>query len=151
MSVDINWETLTGGPDGEQLAETIREFVHERFQQISFPKLIRSVEVHSFDFGTIAPQIILKDICEPLPDFYESQDDSSSRDENEAVVEQSQPTQPAPRHMRNRGDPRRPSEAALYEHANPAAGRGPFLGATSNLGYFHMPLSAGFSGTNTAT
>ena len=149
MSVDINWETLTGGPDGEALAETIRDFVHTRFQQINWPKLIRSVEVHSFDFGTIAPQIVLKDICDPLPDFYESQDDDDSQNEDDEAAQHDQPTHPTHRHMRSRGDPRRPSEAALCEHANPTAGKGPFLGGTSNLGYFHMPLSAGFSGTNT--
>lgn len=149
MSVDINWETLTGGPDGEALAETIRDFVHQRFQQINWPKLIRSVEVHSFDFGTIAPQVVLKDICEPLPDFYESQDEASSQGEQGSPPQRDTPAPPTHRHMRSRGDPRRPSEAALYESYNPAAGRGPFLAGTSNIAYFHMPLSAGFSGTAT--
>lgn len=148
MSVDINWETLTGGPDGEALAETIRDFVHERFQQINWPKLIRSVEVHNFHFGTIPPKIVLKDICEPLADFYESQGEDSSQNEDEAAAQNDRHAQPTHRHPRARGDPR-PSEAALYEHTNPTAGRTPFLGGTSNLGYFHMPLSAGFSGTNT--
>ena len=150
MSVDINWETLTGGPDGEALAETIRDFIHTRFQQINWPKLIRSVEVHSFDFGTVAPQVVLKDICEPLPDFYETEnDDDGSENPGGPPPEQDHHHHPAHRHMRSKGDPRRPSEVALYETANATAGKGPFLGGTSNLGYFHMPLSAGFSGTNT--
>lgn len=155
MSVDIDWKTLTGGPDGEALAETIREFVHQRFQQINWPKLIRSVEVHGFDFGTVAPQIVLKDICEPLPEFYESQEDDESQDEGLGTEQQAGPgyehrTQPNPRPARSRGDPRRPSEAQFYEQAsNIVGGRAPFLGGTSNRGYFNMPLSAGFSGTNT--
>jgi len=157
MSVSIDWEALTGGPDGETLAETIREFIHQRFQQINWPKLIRSVEVHSFDFGTVVPQIVLKDICEPLPDFYESQEEDESEGEedtkhgdHQSVPGPSQHVPPGPRHPRGRGDPRRPSEAQFFEpNATPAAGRTPFLGGTSNLGYFNMPLSAGFSGTNT--
>jgi len=48
MSVDINWPALTSGDDGAALAETIRAFVHDRFQKITLPRMIRSVHVHSF-------------------------------------------------------------------------------------------------------
>ncbi|KAK3114846.1 Mitochondrial distribution and morphology protein 12 [Teratosphaeriaceae sp. CCFEE 6253] len=75
MSVDIDWQTLTEGPDGLRLAETIRDFVHERFQHIPLPRLIRSVKCQAFDFGNVAPQIVLKDICDPLPEFYEDEQD----------------------------------------------------------------------------
>ena len=154
MSVDINWETLTGGPDGQALAETIRDFVHERFQQISFPKLIRSVKVHAFEFGTVAPQIILKDICNPLPDFYETEDDDG--DHGDAVQHKdaaaaSSLAQAHGRHqMRTKGDHRRPSELELLDPMNgPTLARGAIFGGASSLNYFHQPLSAGISGTNT--
>lgn len=29
MSVDIHWDTLTTGPDGEKLAETVRAFIDD--------------------------------------------------------------------------------------------------------------------------
>ena len=154
MSVDINWETLTGGSDGEALAETIREFIHERFQQIEFPKLIRSVKVHSFDFGNIAPDIVLKDICEPLPDFYETEDENGEfaeglQDDNPSSTF-AQDANPSTRHARNRGDHRRPSELELLDQASsPTLTRGAILGGASNFGYFHPAFSAGFSGTNT--
>jgi len=77
MSVEIHWNTLTTGPDGEQLAEIVRAFIHEKFQQVTLPRFIRSVQVHSFDFGRIAPEIEIKDICDPLPDFYDEQEGSS--------------------------------------------------------------------------
>ena len=51
MSVDIHWDTLTSGSEGEQIAETVREFLHEKFQQVTLPRFIRSVRVHAFDFG----------------------------------------------------------------------------------------------------
>lgn len=75
MSIDINWAALTDGPDGAALAETIREFIHERFQQVTLPRFIRSVKVHSFDFGSVAPDIAIKDVCDPLPDFYENEEE----------------------------------------------------------------------------
>jgi hypothetical protein len=72
MSIDINWDTLTGGADGTARAETIRAFIHDKFQQVTLPRFIRSVHVHSFDFGSASPEIEIKDICDPLPDFYEA-------------------------------------------------------------------------------
>lgn len=75
MSVDINWERLTTGPDGLALAESIRDFIHERFQTVTLPRFIKHVSVHAFEFGSTAPEIEIKDICDPLPDFYEENDE----------------------------------------------------------------------------
>ncbi len=80
MSIDVHWDSLTGGADGRELSEAVRRFIDDRFQQIELPRFIRSVRVHSFDFGSIAPEIELKDICDPLPDFYEESDDEKSED-----------------------------------------------------------------------
>ncbi|KAK2594332.1 Mitochondrial distribution and morphology protein 12 [Conoideocrella luteorostrata] len=73
MSIDLNWETLTSGPDGEALAERIRSFIHDKFQSVPLPRFIRSVNVHGFDFGDIPPELELKDITDPLPDFYDQE------------------------------------------------------------------------------
>ena len=93
MSVDIHWDTLTEGPDGARLADTVRAFIHDKFQQVTLPRFIRSVRVHSFDFGSIPPEIELKDICDPLPDFYEDDedddDDNSGNDEGQDAASQS--------------------------------------------------------------
>ena len=151
MSVEVNWETLTGGPDGAELAETIREFVHERFQQIPLPNLIRSVKVHAFDFGTTAPEIILKDICDPLPEFYDTDDESE--DLGDAGHDNDPPSHPhtTTRHQpRANGESRRPSELELLNGATgPSLTRGAILGSAANFGYFHPAFSAGFSGTQT--
>ncbi|KAK5170982.1 Mitochondrial distribution and morphology protein 12 [Saxophila tyrrhenica] len=143
MSVDINWDTLTGGSDGEALAETIKDFIHERFQQISFPKLIRSVKVHSFDFGTVAPAVVLKDICEPLPDFYETEDDDGSSHSVPAHEQGS-------RSAKQKIDPARSGQDNATERAaSPTLTRGALLGGGRGLGYFHPAFASGFSGTNT--
>lgn len=76
MSVDIAWETFTAGPDGAALGEKIRDFMHDKFQTITLPRFIKAVHVHSFEFGTVSPEIDIKDICDPLPDFYEDDDES---------------------------------------------------------------------------
>ncbi|KAF3481276.1 mitochondrial distribution and morphology protein 12 [Arthroderma uncinatum] len=75
MSIDINWEAATSGPDGEELAERIRSFIHDKFQQIALPRFIRSVEVNSFEFGTVSPELQVRDICDPFNDFYEEDED----------------------------------------------------------------------------
>lgn len=71
MSVDIAWEVITSGANGEALAETIRAFIDAKFQQITLPRFINAVRVHSFEFGSVCPDIEIKDICDPLPDFYD--------------------------------------------------------------------------------
>jgi distribution and morphology protein 12 len=87
MSVDLQWETLTSGVEGQQRAEKIRSFIHDRFQAVPFPKFIKSVQVHSFSFGTVAPDIEIKTICDPYPEFYEQDDEdgdeSDSADEHD--------------------------------------------------------------------
>lgn len=87
MSIELNWETLTTGPDGEALAHSIRDFIHTKFQSVPLPRFIKSVTVHDFEFGTTPPELELKDITDPLPDFYEenpaADDEDSDSDEDE--------------------------------------------------------------------
>ncbi|KAL1900151.1 Mitochondrial distribution and morphology protein 12 [Sporothrix stenoceras] len=86
MSIDLNWETLTTGPDGQELAHRIRDFIHSKFQTVPLPRFIKSVTVHDFEFGSIGPELELKDITDPLPDFYEedAEDDEDGSDEEGA-------------------------------------------------------------------
>lgn len=155
MSVDIDWETLTGGPDGQALAENIRDFVHERFQQISFPKLIRSVKVHTFEFGAVAPEVVLKDVCEPLPDFYEGGDEDEEHsdaphEEDPAISAPNHNAQSSTEHVRNKNDVFRPSKyGPLDQVSAPTLARGAMLGGPPNLSYFHPAFASGLSGTNT--
>lgn len=82
-TVDINWETLTGGPDGLELEEKIREFIAAKFENITLPRFIRSVQVHSFQFGSVAPDLQIIDICDPLPDFYEENDNDAGEEDDD--------------------------------------------------------------------
>ncbi|TID26901.1 mitochondrial distribution and morphology protein 12 [Venturia nashicola] len=94
MSVVVDWSALTEGADGIALTETIRAFLDDKIQQISFPKnLLRAARVSSFDLGTIPPDVELKDICDPLPDFYDDdefdEDDNTGRDGGHDAASQS--------------------------------------------------------------
>ena len=196
MSVDIQWETLTAGEDGARLAEVIRAFIHDKFQQITPPRFIRSVHVHSFDFGTIPPELELKDICDPLPDFYDDSDEDEDEDDS-SVKEEGESSATAPKVFTARGPGPAPNELpfrfpspffgiGLPSDDHPAkrpqrpvdvdSGRSQSYnvlgnagsvdrrrdgnplssfqspgipGGTANLSYFHLPLSAGISGTAT--
>lgn len=176
MSIDLNWETVTGGPDGEELAGKIRDFIHTKFQSVPLPRFIKSVTVHDFQFGTIPPEIELKDITDPLPDFYEDHVDSDlASDDSDSENDDAANSMQAPDERQRRQETemltgRSPHPGALPPHLNfgmpgaPGIGSprngdtgSPFLrvstpgipGGTSNLHYFHSHLATGLSGTQT--
>lgn len=176
MSIDLNWETLTTGPDGIALAEKIRDFVHEKFQTVTLPRFIKGVRVHAFEFGSIAPEVEIKDICDPLPDFYEEIEDDYGEDGDEdngadswkpktAQQESLRERRRMERVERTNGpsqvthlppyiDTRLPGMRSMQ---SPGDIGSPFLGVstpgipggTSNLNYFHSQLATGLSGTQT--
>ncbi|RYP33471.1 hypothetical protein DL767_004749 [Monosporascus sp. MG133] len=104
MSIELNWETLTGGPDGAALAESIRDFIHTKFQSVPLPRFIKSVRVHEFDFGDVAPDVVLKDICDPLPDFYEKDEEESSSSDDDDDTGGDGEGDAAAAHTRGRGN-----------------------------------------------
>lgn len=179
MSIDIDWQTLTTGPEGLALAESIKDFIHDKFQQVELPRFIRSVQVHSFDFGKECPVVQLKDICDPLPEFY-ANDDEDDDDGEEDHDDQTRLggaslgcSEQAQRPINTNGvpfdDPSLPSHSRpSFIDTRPTGLRSnfgltdhistPFLsrsntpgipGGTSNLSYFHLPLGAGLSGSQT--
>ncbi len=182
MSIDIDWQTLTTGPEGLALAESIRDFIHDKFQQVELPRFIRSVQVHSFDFGEECPVVELKDICDPLPEFYENddideedgEDGEDEQDEQDGGNNQEEENlMPAKRGQNTMNISHNPSASGSisrpsYIDTRPGGLRSnigfsdhvttPFLsrsntpgipGGTSNLSYFHLPLKAGLSGSQT--
>jgi distribution and morphology protein 12 len=176
MSIDLNWETLTTGPDGIALAEKIRDFVHEKFQTVTLPRFIKGVRVHAFEFGSIAPEVEIKDICDPLPDFYEEIEDDYGEDgDEENGADSWKPKTAQQESLRERRRMERvertngPSQVThlppyidtrlpgMRSMQSPGDIGSPFLGVstpgipggTSNLNYFHSQLATGLSGTQT--
>jgi distribution and morphology protein 12 len=149
------------------LAGKIRDFIHDRFQTVTLPRFIKKVSVHSFDFGSIPPEIEIKDICDPLPDFYEENDrDHDNADEEIGEDLGWQPTNTDPV-SRDKGKVSNTTASGLLVDTklpglrpvmqNPGDLASPFLGVgtpgisggTSNLNYFHSHLATGLSGTQT--
>lgn len=184
MSITIDWPTLTTGPSGLALADSIRDFIHDKFQQVTLPRFIRSVHVHSFEFGDECPVVELKDISDPLPEFYENNDDNDGGDEDESsegeafsgaieaptAAPKQEPSQPSYRPSTLSTTTKTPTIDTRLQNLNLRPGlpfptqhdqiTTPFLsrsstpglptpGGTSNFSYFHLPLSAGLSGTQT--
>ncbi|KAI1267731.1 hypothetical protein F5Y18DRAFT_378694 [Xylariaceae sp. FL1019] len=174
MSIDLNWETLTGGPDGEALAERIRDFIHVKFQSVPLPRFIKSVTVHQFDFGAIPPSVVLKDLCDPLPDFYEEDyeesDDEATEDGNgeedvpDAIRAAERRRRTEMRAMHEQ--PRSGNDGFFPPHAqaglrtpgtpdlnNPFSGLGASTpgipGGPSTMHYFQSKLGPAWSGTQT--
>ncbi|KAJ5491274.1 Mitochondrial distribution and morphology protein 12 [Penicillium diatomitis] len=176
MSIEVDWARATSGPDGEALAERIRSFVHDRFQQVPLPRFIRSVQCHAFDFGTIAPDLEIKDFCDPFADFYEEDEDDASVTSEELVGDEwsgrnsdsvydddlSQNHHHHHHHHHHQdqqpyaGEGFRPSALRsplplgdhLNPHLHPRASTPGIPGGTSTLGYHLMSLG-GLSGTQT--
>jgi distribution and morphology protein 12 len=146
MSVDIQWETLTGGIEGSQLAEKVRMFIHERFQQVPLPQFIRSVNVHSFDFGDIPPIIEVKDICDPHPDFYEDEDEDDSATANESNNQVGQEEEnPAPSSSKMDHQPHRMGEANVRDkvaskHLNQSSQSSPNKNTQTGMNQRHNSL-----------
>ena len=104
MSVDIDWAKITDGPAGEALAIRIRDFIDDRFQAMALPRFIKSVKVHSFEFGNTPPEVEIKDITDPLADFYEdnSEADEADREDDVDVDEAAEAVPPAQKKRRER-------------------------------------------------
>jgi distribution and morphology protein 12 len=164
MSIDLNWETLTSGPDGQELAHRIRDFIHEKFQAVPLPRFIKSVTVHDFEFGSIPPQLELKDITDPLPDFYEINPDEEDDSEDEDGSLGSENPSAEAKDSKWRQDGSRRQHPGALESSSGLGSPGqvpdlgsPFLGVmtpgipggTSNLHYFHSQFASGLSGTQT--
>lgn len=177
MSIEVDWATATSGPDGEALAERIRSFVHDKFQEVALPRFIRSVQVHAFEFGTIAPDLEIKDFCEPFSDFYEEDDDDETSATSEELVDGHDHPWPGQHselhespyeeellgnspgnfsHHPYPGEGYQPSALRsplpmgdhLNPHFLPRSGSPGIPGGTSTLGYHLMSLG-GLSGTQT--
>jgi hypothetical protein len=80
MSVDLDWSKLD-----EILAERVRDSLNERFQSLPLPSMLKSIEIVSFEFGSIPPTIEIQHITDPYPEFYEeSYEDEEDQETNES-------------------------------------------------------------------
>jgi hypothetical protein len=97
MSVDLDWSKLD-----EALAEKVRDFLNERFRNVSLPSMLKSIEIVSFEFGSIPPTIEIQHITDPYPEFYEETYEEEGDDGEDGQVMDGEP----------------PEYASQYEHTD---------------------------------
>lgn len=67
MSIDINWDKLN---EDNVLNDSIRDFLNDQVQGLELPDYLMNIQVTKFSLGSIAPEIIIRHIGDPFPDFY---------------------------------------------------------------------------------
>jgi mitochondrial distribution and morphology protein 12 len=95
MSIETDWSKLINDEDG--LSEKVRAFLDNQFQNLTLPPYIKALAVTSFDFGSQAPEITIKNITDPFPQFYNDDEfDSDSESAAGGDTSNNQTTQSVP-------------------------------------------------------
>lgn len=101
MSIQIDWQRLI--EDAEVVENRLKEFLDEQFQRIDLPPFIQSLSVSSFKLGGIPPEITIRHISDPFPEFYEEEEDSDT--DGETTSHSSKNTTPTPKGHGSLKDP----------------------------------------------
>ncbi|CAI4051133.1 hypothetical protein SKDZ_15G1450 [Saccharomyces kudriavzevii ZP591] len=86
MSFDINWSTLESD---NRLNDLIKKHLNSYLQNTQLPSYVSNLRVLDFDLGKAGPAITLKEITDPLNEFYDSireeleDEEAKESDENE--------------------------------------------------------------------
>jgi len=86
MSIDLDWDNLTS-----ELANSLVEILNRQLSSATRPSFIGPVEVVSFEFGNVPPDVEIIDIRNIHPDFLE---DDEERDEEDDLVPGDRPAPP---------------------------------------------------------
>ncbi|CCG84191.1 protein of unknown function [Taphrina deformans PYCC 5710] len=99
MSLEVNWKALDPA-----LGSSLRTLLNARLTNAHLPGFLRNVDILSFNLGSVPPEIVIKDITDPFPEFYE--DDSEAEMQDTSGVEEE-------RGSAERDAGRQPSETGL--------------------------------------
>ncbi|AAS51215.2 ACL013Cp [Eremothecium gossypii ATCC 10895] len=69
MSFDINWNKIN---EDSTINQRARAFLNEHLESLQLPSYVSNIKMTDFKLGTIPPRITLKQIDNPLDDFYEA-------------------------------------------------------------------------------
>lgn len=69
MSFDIDWTKLESD---SRLNKSIKSHLNSYVQSINLPSYVSNLRILDFSIGKIAPNITLREISDPLEDFYEA-------------------------------------------------------------------------------
>ncbi|CCH58895.1 hypothetical protein TBLA_0B00510 [Henningerozyma blattae CBS 6284] len=69
MSLDINWEEIKDDPN---LVISIKESLNDFIESIHLPSYVNNLQIKHLNLGETGPNIILRQITDPLEDFYKA-------------------------------------------------------------------------------
>lgn len=75
MSIQIDWQRLL--EDANKVETKLKQFLDDQFQRVNLPPFIQSLSVSSFKLGDVPPEITIRHISDPFPEFYEDYDETS--------------------------------------------------------------------------
>lgn len=117
MSVDLDWSKLD-----DAMAEKVRDWLNERFQNLPLPSMLKSIEIVSFEFGSIPPTIEILHITDPYQEFYEDSyedEDEGSNDGTDPPDYTSQPYERSDIPPPSQSQERRPRPTSYVEAWTP--------------------------------
>ena len=105
MSLDLDWDNLTS-----ELANSLVEILNRQLSSVTRPSFIGPVEVLSFEFGNVPPDVEVIDIRNIHPDFLEDGGDGDEADDHIANDRPTPPTREDQPHQPEHGFASRPPE-----------------------------------------
>ncbi|KAG4301928.1 hypothetical protein PCANB_002154 [Pneumocystis canis] len=81
--MEFSWSKLD-----KEFAFKVKDFLNSKFEKIPLPSFLKSVNISSFDFGTIAPIVDIENIEDPYPYFYEESDINPEESDEELIEHQ---------------------------------------------------------------
>ncbi|KAI6150570.1 hypothetical protein BKA82DRAFT_123090 [Pisolithus tinctorius] len=115
MSVDLEWHRLDSS-----LAKALVDILNRQLVSVKRPSFIGPVEITSFDFGTVSPDVELVDLRDIHPDFLEDDSDLESEQDNVKVTEGAEGDDDGYEWVSRRASRRGLAEDALaYHHLPP--------------------------------
>jgi distribution and morphology protein 12 len=69
MSIDINWQNLT---DDLSIAHNVLQLLNDQFANLELPDFLQNLKAIGFSLGTIPPEITIRHIGDPFPEFVEA-------------------------------------------------------------------------------
>jgi len=105
MSVDLDWDNLTS-----ELANSLVEILNRQLSSAPRPSFIGPVEVLSFEFGNVPPDVEVIDIRGIHPDFLEDDEEQDGDDDPAPSDQPAPPTRRGQSHQAESGYASQPPE-----------------------------------------
>lgn len=86
MSFDIDWTKLESD---SSLNESIKSHLNSYLQSIDLPDYVGNLRILDFSIGEVPPNIILREISDPLDEFYQALNEDIEEQESARPIERS--------------------------------------------------------------